>query len=239
VEGGHKDHENRISDLERTRLQSGGSSKSLKIIKTKTAPSNDDKLKELEAECNAVADRIQGIESETHKFLAVDYEDIKDVKREIDDLLRNISALKSRTSSLEDRAKIIIINNTGEEKKEQERGNILTEEIETLKSKLKKLEDDLRALKKKMFSKKPAPVTNEDGEIDYMALINEMKDQMERDVHDLNDRLNGIVDNEERLKQIEGNVSNLQDSQEEQDRLLEKLSSDTDKLKEDSDKLKD
>ena len=75
VEAGHENHETRISDLERWPIGSAGSTKSLKITRQKTGPSNDDKLKEIEAECQAVGERIQKIEEEIHKFLKVDYED--------------------------------------------------------------------------------------------------------------------------------------------------------------------
>lgn len=198
LEAGHENHETRISDLERWPIGSAGSTKSLKITRQKTGPSNDDKLKEIEAECQAVGERIQKIEEEIHKFLKVDYEDHDEVKRMLDDLLRNLAALKAWISSLEDRAKIIVFG--VEDKKDSDRGAILSSDIDNLKERLKKLEDDLRALKKQKFTKQIQVPIETDGSVDYLTFINQLKDQMEWDVHDLNERINNMGDNDERLR---------------------------------------
>lgn len=68
----------------------------------------------------------------------------------LDDLLRNLTTLKARISSLEDRSKIIILG--VDDKKDSERGAVLSSDIDSLKDRLKKLEDDLRALKKQKFT---------------------------------------------------------------------------------------
>jgi len=61
-----------------------------------------------------------------------------------------------------------------EDKKDNDRAESLTNEIDEMKDKLKKLEDELRALKKQKFAHK-APSNNE-GDFDYFNLINEMKE---------------------------------------------------------------
>jgi len=56
VETGQENHEDRLKLLEAW-SGSAGSNKNLKIVQRR-GPSEEDKLKEIEAECNAVKDRI-------------------------------------------------------------------------------------------------------------------------------------------------------------------------------------
>lgn len=79
--------------------------------------------------------------SEVQKFLHEDYDDHDEVKKQLDELLRNLTSLKARVSSLEDRAKIIIVN--VDAKANAERGATLQSEIDAMREKLKKLEEEL------------------------------------------------------------------------------------------------
>ena len=97
-----------------------------------------------------------------------------------------------------------------------------------MKNKLKDLEDQVWQLKKANIQHIAAPT----GEGDYFNLINEIKEALERDISDLNDKFNGLNNNEDRLKQLEDNVEILKESQDAQDYQLQTLNDKTSDLKE-------
>ncbi len=97
-----------------------------------------------------------------------------------------------------------------------------------MKNKLKDLEDQVWQLKKAKIQHVAAP----SGEGDYFNLINEIKEALERDISDLNDKFNGINNNEDRLKQLEDNVEILKESQDAQDYQIQTLNDKTSDLKE-------
>jgi len=100
-------------------------------------------------------------------------------------LIRSLTSLRGRVSSLEDRSNIALKDLSDEEK--ADRGQPLNINIEELKEKIKKLEDELRELKKK--KNEIQVVEKADGSIDYMIIIEQVKEALEQDIGDLNQRV--------------------------------------------------
>ena len=65
--------------------------------------------------------------------------------KELEDLIRNLTALKTRMQGLEDKTKIVVVN--VEDSGDQTRGANLANDINQLKEKLKNMENELREIK--------------------------------------------------------------------------------------------
>ena len=89
---------------------------------------------------------------------------------------------------LEDKTKIVVVN--VEDSGDQTRGANLASDINQLKEKLKNMENELREIKKQQ--NQIVIVEKDDGSIDYTAIINQVKDSLEREIQDINDRLDGM-----------------------------------------------
>ena len=222
VEKGQKDHDSRIADLEKNKGEAGNTYN----YQTTTEGDSIDRIKEIKDELNHVDKRIENLEKDLEELLKDDTDDgLAPEKEQIKEDLKDLAKeLKSRVCQLEDKTKVVVVNVQGEDESKDD----LEKQIEELRQKLKDIEKQLKALKKRKQSL--AEVKNEDGSIDYEALINQVRDQLEQDMSDLTERVESLeTDNEktqektsEHDKQIDNHEQRIKDLEQKVNDLVEK-----------------
>lgn len=235
------DHEERIERIEKS--GGGGSGKD-------TGDNLIDRIKELEFELKQLAERIKDLQEKLNSLLDTkdkyvssggdpdddneDTKNIEETRKQLENELRN---LKGRMTQIEDKLKLLIMKLENLKKEsmspdddddpvdgsldlaakhshENQKKMELTSEIDILKKKLQDLEELLKKLKK--F--RSAPVAK-DG-VDYLVIIEELRDDMDRDLNALREKLNKVEDdqsktefrsqnNESRIEKLEADTKDL------------------------------
>ena len=213
------DHEERIEKLERDGLSSRGSKDTAAEIADRIKELEyelrqlADRVQSLQSRLNSLMERRNAysnsggdVEAENN-----DTKEIEDMRKLLESELRS---LKGRISQLEDKFKLLVmkletvqmqegfdvddsdnqkdgfIDISSKHRIGDQRIKALTNEIDGLKKKIQELE----AIVKKIKKPKSILATNDD--LDYLAIIEEIKDDMERDHESLKDRLNKLEDSQ-------------------------------------------
>lgn len=238
------DHEERIEKFERDGANSHGPKDTAAEILDRIKELEyelkqlTDRIKELQSKLNDLMKRKEEYTNNGGDPEAENDEtkDIEEARKILESELRN---LKGRISQLEDKFKLLImklesvqkqegfdadnddddqkdgsVDISNKHRQENQRTKALTNELDGLKRRIQELEDLIKKLKRL----RAAPVAKEG--VDYIMIIEELRDDMERENGSLRDRLSKLEDSqaktdfrsinsESRIDKIEGDLKDM------------------------------